>query len=358
MCKSWRGVGLAAHWRHAVVLWRESPRALQYVVARSGLGLELSIVAPETSNEHLMGLGTAAATASIGERLRALFLWEDLAVDLLARAIPTGGFPSLVELQVCLFKLTNIKQVCELFAHMPKLEYLMCGVSYGRAPDSGTSVRPHMPAPRRRLTRLSLRLELETSEAIEHGRFEVEAVADLLYVADLTDLRELRVNYNFSHAVPFQLTALSSNLRILRLSVPAPLFPSFPAALTSMLADLPNLVALDVEICRSNFGRDVGTISPSDAAALLAALPPSLKVALVEFDFSPPASSSHLAAFLARRLAEGVLERWTSVRGSRVDATLKTTWRRCGGGGGGGEGEPARWATEDFEETEASPRIV
>ncbi|GAA5893260.1 hypothetical protein JCM8208_004390 [Rhodotorula glutinis] len=354
VCKSWRDVGLAAFWRHAVVMWQGLAPAPQLATrSRQGLVPELSIIVPATGAEPALWLFATAMMAHVGEHLRALFLSDDLAVDVLAHSLPAGGFPSLVELHMCLFTV-DLKKAYELFAHMPKLEYFNCGISYGRSPDDGTWTRPHMSPRRRRLARLSLRYELESPEAIGRSRVELDALPNLLYVADLSSLHELALHYNFSHAVPAHIMPLLRNLRILRLGVPAPLFPSFPPAFTSILADLPHLVCLDVELCRSNFGRPIGPIPPSDAASLLAALPLSLEVALIEFDFSLPDSTAHLGAFLERRLASGVLKRWTSVRGTRPDATLKTTWTRCGGGDSG----EARWVREDFEESDASPRIV
>ncbi|GAA5847675.1 hypothetical protein JCM9279_004977 [Rhodotorula babjevae] len=340
VCTTWRDVGLARYWRHVLFRWGQPAPAPQLAArTRQGLVSELTVIGPKVGEKQLLRAWGAALRSPVGQRLRALILWNPPALELFPRSIPTSGFSSLVELHIYIYEsdYAHLKRAYETFAHMPKLECFSCFFEYRAARTP--SPRPRMPAPRRRLARLELRLEPETLESIVHARVELDAVADLLYVADLSSLRELKLYYNVSHAVPCHLAPLLPNLRILRLVAPAVLFPSFPTALTSMLVDLPGLVAIDVEIYLP-FGRDIGLISPSDASSLLAALPLSLEVALIEFDFSLPASSAHLTAFLERRLALGVLKRRY--------------------GGGGGEGDEARWETVDFEELEsaASPRIV
>ncbi|GAA5933661.1 hypothetical protein JCM3775_003765 [Rhodotorula graminis] len=359
VCTSWRDVGIARFWQRVSVPSR-GPIQAPVLAARSRQGLvrELEVMCRATGPQAaLLRTRVDTAAACVGQDLQALYISGPEALKLVQPALSAGRFSSLADLRVGMQDPSPVvvQQVYEAFAHLPELKEFDFLVQY-RSPN-GTLLRPRMPAPRRRLSRFAVRFHPTCTSSICYGRIELSVLAGLLYVADLSGLRELRLNYSVSHAIPAQLAPHLRHLRILRLVVAPVLFPSLPAALTSILADLPNLVALDVEIAIF-LSRDIGIIPPSDAAALLAALPLSLEVALVELDFTQPGSAAHLAAFLERRLASGVLKRWTSVRGTRPDATLKTTWRRYGGGGEDGEDGGARWETEDFEESDASARLV
>ena len=351
VCTTWRDVGIARYWRHVSVPWR-GPAQAPVLVARSAQGLirELS-VNTHAADGDVLSEQVAVATVSVARGLRALFIIvEARTLEPLLPALASGAFASLVDFHVALYDFDgiDIEQVYEALAHMPHLEYFDCGVGYRSA--TSISCRPRVLGPRRRLARLSLRLEPHRNSSMEHRHVEQDILTNLLYFADLSCLRELRLHYSLSHALPAQLTPHLSQLRILRLGVPAILFPSFPVALVSILAGLPSLGALDVRILASESRRTAGVIASSDAFALLAALPLSLEVALLDFDFSQQGSFSHLSTFLTRRLADGVLKRWTSGRGTTFMATLNTTWRRCDGGGGEEHGG-ARWESEDFEES-------